>query len=53
VNKLNNVNVNYLKTTKGIGGRTKHPRGPHSGHVFETPEIRWGTLANEVEEFCK
>jgi len=39
VNQPNNVNVNYLKITKSIGGHTKRPRGPHSGDVFETPEI--------------
>jgi len=26
------------KSPKSIAGRTKHPRGPHAAHVFETPD---------------
>jgi len=36
VNKLSDVNVNYLKIPKDIAGRTKRPLGPHASRVFET-----------------
>jgi len=28
-----------LKFPKSIAGRTKPPRGPHAGRVFETPGL--------------
>jgi len=40
VKKVNNVYDNYLKITKSIAGRTKHPHWLHSGHLLVTPEMR-------------
>jgi len=36
VNRLNNLNVDYMKIPKLIAGRTKCSRGPHAARVFDT-----------------
>ena len=50
MNKLNNVNVDYLKIRKCTAGCTKHPRGPFAGSVFETPGLSgfWKTFGKTL-----
>jgi len=40
VNKLKNININYLKLPKNIAGRTKCLHWPHAARMFETPSLR-------------
>ena len=36
VNKLKNININYLKLSKNIAGRIKCLHWPHAASMFET-----------------
>jgi len=49
MNKLNNVNVNYLKIPKN--GHTKRPRGPLAANVLEASILRTGQMNSLEAEF--
>jgi len=50
VNKLKNLNVDYMKIPKTHRGPHKMPSGPHTGRVFETPGLHGCEIACALKQ---